>query len=77
MVPTVGRIVHYYSDSAFGDNSRGPYAAIVETVIGGPQNRLHLVLFMAGGAHPARDIPFKGDIPQGTYWEWPPIAPGR
>ncbi len=77
MKPTVGRIVHYYTDNGASHNGVGcgPYAAIITQVFGeGVDAYANLKVlppfaesFDSGSV---RHKDFDGD--SGRYWEWPP-----
>lgn len=85
--PTVGRIVHYYSeDSKRNANGgietvlKGPYAAIITGVesgvdgVGYVKKSVHLTVFRLGdNAAPLMEIPYS-PTPKAGHWSWPEKA---
>lgn len=73
MKPTVGRIVHFYTDLVDNQNKPGPYAATIAAVHSDTCVTLSVLMpwrhdvFVASSAQ-RKDV--AGG--QGSYWEWPP-----
>jgi hypothetical protein len=81
MKPTVGRIVHFYSDTllrtgphnGFNGQGAGPYAAIVTQAFDGGYINLKVTLPFAAAIDEG-SVSEKGSpmATAGRYWEWPP-----
>ena len=77
MNPTVGRIVHYFTNHQPDQTERngiGPYAAIVTGV--GEDGAADLKIFglsvEADRRFDVPELPAKATAPLGHYWAWPP-----
>lgn len=76
MQPTIGRIVHYYTDLVENQNKPGPYAATIVAVHSDTCVTLAVLMpwrhdvFVASSAQ-RKDV--VGE--QGSYWVWPPHEP--
>ena len=83
MIPTIGRIVHYYNP-ALNDRDgngvgQGPYPAIItQTWLdqNGEVSYCNLRIFAWNNDHYYGSVPEKDSIyySRGVYWEWPPIV---
>ena len=80
-IPTVGRIVHYYSHTFGPDQNNGvgpgPYAAIVTQVIPGGRYVNLRVLLPIGGSFNSTSVeekPESAGPSDDRYWVWPPRA---
>ena len=86
-IPTVGRIVHFYTDDSakqFNGQGRGPYAAIVvQLPPAAPSPNLDLLVNLyvfacASGSHEEYSVPHKAfeTLPADLqrHWEWPLLA---
>jgi hypothetical protein len=81
LLPTVGRIVHYYnSDSSFWSNgsNEGPYAAIVTQVWPNANDatECNLTVFCWTGPVSIGSISWKEIAKEKNshhWWEWPPM----
>lgn len=88
MKPTVGRVVHFYSDhlpdqgfgaGGFNDQGKGPYAAVVTQVFNNDDGSVSYANLKVS---PPFSAPFdEGSVPEkgstydttgSRYWEWPP-----
>lgn len=83
MKPTVGRIVHFYTDNQSQQSNgrkQGPYAAIIVGVCGagdGPNQMVNLKVFADHGADLMLGSVRGNNTVERTseprYWEWPPM----
>jgi hypothetical protein len=66
MIPTVARIVHYYSEDDL--SALNPLAAVITEVIGGNTVSLHVMYPRGYGSR--REVDFSGE-PKPGHWSWP------
>lgn len=82
MKPTVGRIVHFYTDETHkwrNGQGNGPYAAIITQVFEEASpgfQYVNLKVLPYGDPWDEGSVSVKETFAdQSRYWEWPPIAP--
>lgn len=73
MKPTVGRIVHYYSETADEELNKKPHAALVVHVYANPDAYVGLQVFarLPKEYDMRTSAPFS-ETPKPGHWSWPP-----
>lgn len=64
--PTIGRIVHYYTDPAVAQR-----AAIIVAIYSDGLDTVSLCVLNTKGIHVLEEVPFSPE-PQAGHWSWPP-----
>lgn len=76
--PTVGRIVHYYSETADEGLNQKPHAALIVHVYEQPDCYVRLKVF--GRLKPEYDLTVDANFslqPRPGHWTWPPMSGRR